>query len=119
MILYHATKLRSSFKAIVATNTLLPGRNVSTDQEFVHLSHNPFAPGSYALDVIGADTNEAWVFTLEIPDDTPLSEDPSGEGSLYNGGWVVHDGPLAVTIISVEYIPNVQLYECGLAQQAR
>lgn len=114
MILYHATKNRSSFEAICAAGELRPGRNVKTRTILgVHLSRDPFCPGSYALDVIGADTNEAWVFEVEVPDDTPLSPDPSGEGSYYNGTWVVYQGNLAITIRRIVYIPDVRAWENG------
>ncbi len=119
MILYHATKHRSSFEAICATHKLRPGRNVTTRTILgVHLSCDPFYPGSYALDVIGADTNEAWVFEIEIPDDTPLVPDPSGDGKYYNGDWVVHQGKLPITIRRIVYIPNVQAWENSAPQAA-
>lgn len=115
MILYHATKTKEAKHSIIKTNVLLPGRNVRTRQcTQVHLSKDQFIKGSYALDVIGADTNEAWVFTVEIPDNTPLLPDPSDEGRLYNGEWVVHEGPLPVTILAVEHIKNVRAYEMGM-----
>ncbi len=65
------------------------------------------------LDIIGEDTNEAWIVTLEIPEGTILLPDPSDEGQYYNGRWVVHEGPLAVQIIEVVHIPNVQRWESG------
>ncbi len=112
MIVYHTTKTKASFRGIVDSNTLLPGWNVSALTDcYVHISLNPFHQGSWALDVIGDDTNEAWVFTLDIPDDTPLLPDPSDEGKYYNGDWVVHEGPLSVKVIDCVYIPNVQSWE--------
>jgi hypothetical protein len=114
MIVYHATKTKAAFKTIKATGVLLPGYNVTTGEQLVHLCRKPFVPGSWALDVIGADTNEAWVFTLEIPDDTPLREDPSKDGETYNGGWVVHEGELHTSILSVEHIKDVRRYEMGM-----
>ncbi len=114
MRVYHATKTKSGLEGIIATCTLLPGWNITALHErFVHLSLDPFYQGSYALDIIGEDTNEAWIVTLEIPEDTILLPDPSDEGQYYNGRWVVHEGPLAVQIIEVVHIPNVQRWESG------
>ncbi len=114
MILYHATKEREAFESILQCKRLIPGRNVTTDTVVgVHLSRNPFYPGSWALDVIGADTNEAWVFEIEIPDDATLIPDPSGEGAFYNGEWVVHEGTLNITICSITYIADVPAWERG------
>lgn len=114
MILYHVTKSRNSFEAILASQTLLPGRNISdVTNTWVHLSTTPFYQGSWALDIIGADTNEAWIFTIEIDDDSELLPDPTGEGEIYNGPWVVCTGPLTINIRSVHYIKNVQKWENG------
>ncbi len=112
MIVYHATKRQENLAMILATEQLLPGRNVGDGQtRYVHLSKTPFVAGSYALDVIGPDTNEAWIITCDIPDDTVLLPDPSGEGEVYDGEWVVHEGPLMVRVISLKHVPNVQQWE--------
>ena len=114
MILYHVTKSQTNFEAIMASKVLRPGRNVTDNSnKWVHLSVAPFYQGSWALDVIGADTNEAWILTLEVDDATALQPDPSGEGELYNGSWVVYPAALPVRIISVIYIKNVQQWESG------
>ncbi|HYD93475.1 MAG TPA: hypothetical protein VEB18_03450 [Candidatus Paceibacterota bacterium] len=121
MRVYHATKTECSLTNILEEKILLPGRNVVCEDTYVHLSLNPFHQGSYALDVIGEDTNRAWVIECEIPDDTPLAPDPADNaGAAYNGGWVIHGGPLSITeVISVLYIQNVQRWEMGDKKQAR
>ncbi len=114
MIVYHVTKLRSSYEAIYASQLLLPGRNVTDKRTtYVHLSTVPFYPGSWALDVIGADTNEGWIFTVEISDDTILIPDPSDEGEIYNGPWVVSTEPIPIVIKSIHFIDDVQAWESG------
>lgn len=114
MIVYHVAKTEIGYTGIRDQQVILPGKNVHTGiAEFAHISLNEFSPGSWALDVIGADTNEAWIFTLDIPDDTELQPDPSGDGDYYNGGWVVHKGPLAVKIVHVEHIQDVCDWESG------
>ncbi len=112
MIVYHATKRQESLAMILATGVLLPGRNTGDKSaKYVHVSKTPFVQGGYALDVIGPDTNEAWILTCVIPDDTVLLPDPSGEGALYEGKWVVHKGPLRVQISRMQHIPNVRQWE--------
>jgi len=120
MRIYHVTKQEESYRAILKSRTLLVGRNVSTSDQFVHVSLEPFEQGSYALDVIGADTNEAWIFECEIADNTALEEDPSGDGEHYNGGWKVCRNPIPITrIYSVTYIENVQRWEGGASGYAQ
>lgn len=111
IIAYHAAKTEEVYEAICRSRTLIPGVNVSTKEEWVHLSLTPFRGGGYALDVIGPDTNEAWVFELVIPDDTELLPDPSGDGEIYGGKWVVHRGDLKIKITSVLHITHVQKWE--------
>jgi hypothetical protein len=113
MIVYHATKQQSSLALILASGVLIPGRNVSNSAEYVHLSKTPFKQGSWALDVIGPDTNQAWILTCLVPDGIPLLPDPSGEGADYDGEWVVHTGVLAIEVIGLKHIPNVQAWELG------
>lgn len=109
---YHATKCKEYYEAILKTSILLPGKNVSTDKrDMTHISLNPFYPGSWALDVIGENTNEAWIFEIQIPDNTSLLPDPSGDGEHYNGGWMVHLGMLHVKVVSVTYISDVIEWE--------
>jgi len=111
---YHVTKTEAAFREILRTGVLLEGKNASTHEiEGVHISIDPFYPGSNALDVIGADTNRAWIFTFEVPEDTPLEPDPSGEGVFYNGTWMIHRGLLRVRIVSVLHISNVKYWEDG------
>jgi hypothetical protein len=117
MIVYHVTKTRESLMKILISGMLLPGRNVSDrSTNYVHLSKTPFIQGSWALDVIGPDTNEAWILTCIIHDDVPLLPDPSGEGGLYEGEWVVHNGPLSIDLVSMKHIPNVRRFENGETQ---
>ncbi len=116
MIAYHVTKRKEDLGAILASKTLIPGRNVKTKQYMVHLALKPFQPGRWALDLIGPDTNEAWIIELQIADETPLQPDPCGnmDQEMYAGGpdnWTVHDGPLAIKVVEVTHIPNVHAWE--------
>lgn len=108
---YHVTKTRGGLDAILASRTLHPGRNVTTKEMLVHLSLTRFRAGRYALDVIGADTNKAWIIEFQIPNDTVLEPDPSGDGKFYCGVWMVHQGVLAITIVSITHIPDVLAWE--------
>jgi|SRR3989344_3643521 len=115
MRVYHATKKEEAYERILKDRLLLPGRNLATEAPLVHVSLRPFTQGSYALDVIGADTNEAWILECEILGETPLADDPTDEaGECYNGGWRVCETPISITRIhSVTYISNVQKWERG------
>jgi len=117
MKVYHVTKTEEGFKGILQEKVLIPGRNINHSTPLTHLSLDPFRPGSWALDVIGKDTNKAWIFELEISDDTPVQPDPTNEGELYNGKWVVVEGNLPVEIRSCVYIPNVQKWEMREIQE--
>lgn len=113
MKVYHAVKSEAAYQAIVKEKALLPGRNVSDSRAMVHISLDPFEPGSHTLDAVGA-TTEAWILELEIPDDTVLEEDPSGEGKWYGQEWKVYtDGDLPVHILQAEHIPDVRAWERG------
>jgi len=111
MKVYHATKNKKSYGAILKSGILLPGENVVTKETAVHLSLDPFSRGAYALDVIGEDTNTAWIFECEVPDDIKFENDPSMEGEIYKGRWVIHRGELPVKIITVRHISDVIEWE--------
>ncbi len=112
MKVFHITKTEEAFKSIMYERLLRPGRNVATGEALVHVMLEPPVPGNWALDVIGDDTNQAWVLELEIPDETPLLDDPSGEGEDYGGKWYVAPGPIPILAVrSVRYVPNVQAWE--------
>lgn len=100
---------------IILNDKIIPlGGNVSTDELLAHVSLTPFKRGGWALDVIGADTNEAWIFELELPDSIHLYEDPSGDGVHYLGDWRVSKNPIPIEkIISEVHIPDVQAWESG------
>lgn len=113
MIAYHATKNKGRLEAILKTSILLPGRNIATEELFVHIALKPFGPGEWKLDVIdgagGWRGNQAWIVEFEIPDDTKLLPDPSGEGE--ENGWVVHHGPLTIRVLNITYVTNVVAWE--------
>jgi len=113
MRVFHATKTLSALEAIKSEQKLKAGKNVADRTALlIHLSLDPFSRGSWALDVIGKDTNEAWIVELEIADDTPLEPDPSWDGEHYNGRWVVvRQNELPVHIVGIIHIPNVQKWE--------
>ena len=115
MRVFHATKTYAGYQGIVKEKKILLGRNVTATEAFAHVSLNPFLPGSYALDVIGEDTNRAWILECEISDTTPLEDDPADEaGEDYNGGWRVSRIPIEVdAIVRVTFVRNVQEYEGG------
>lgn len=111
MIAYHAAKTWEAAQSIIDEMVLRFGKNVNGG-EFTHISLEPFKAGEFALDVIGADTNQAWIFVMEIPDDVCLQDDPSGDGESYGGGWRVSTQPIPVLrILSVTFIPNVVRWE--------
>lgn len=117
MIIYHATKTRLEFEEIKKTLVLKPGKNVKTDKPLVHISVKPFLPGNFALDVIGRDTNHAWVLKLEVDDFVPLDNDPSGESDIYGGGWRVSEQPIKILrILSIDFISNVLDWEENSSQ---
>ena len=113
MIVWHAAKTARAFDLIQKKMEIGLGKNLSSTTQFAHISTRKFERGDYALDVIGADTNTAWVFELEISDDTILLADPCDEGGkYYGGGWMVcADSIPIVKIISVEHIPHVLTWE--------
>jgi len=122
MRIYHAMKQEDAYLAITRDRILLLGRNVTTKSiKYVHISLNPFTQGSWALDVIGADTNEAWIIECEIADDTPLISDPADDaGEDYNGGWMVCESEIPILKVhSITYIDNVQEWESGDRTRAR
>jgi hypothetical protein len=114
---YHVTKTEKAFLAIVHEKMLRSGKNIVDRQDYIHLSLTPFVPGSYAVHVIcGAprrkEVARAWILTLEIPDATPLSPDPSGEGIHYGGEWVVcSQTELAIEIVEVMLITDIIRWE--------
>ncbi len=111
---FHATNTRAKLRKILQGRKLLPGRNLARpEQPLVHLSLDPFYPGSWALAVICAKAHncEAYILELEIEDTAPLAPDPTNEGMDYNGRWVVYEGGLPVRIMSVTHIANVQKWE--------
>jgi len=101
---------------LILKELLIPlGRNVAADCPLAHISLTPFRPGTWALDVIGADTNKAWVFELDIPNTVKLEADPSGDGHSYGGEWRVSRHPIPVSrIVGITPIPNVAEWEAGL-----
>lgn len=114
MIVYHAVKKVAAVESILAQMILRPGRNVTSSKELVHVSLKPFRPGSFALDIIGADTNQAVILKLEIPEDTPLEEDPSEDSEIYGGGWKVSRDPIRILkVINKTFIPDVLRWESG------
>lgn len=120
MIVWHVTKTRKAKENILKEQTLRLGKNVTRkDRRFVHVSLDPFEPGSWALDVIGHnDTNRGWIFKLEVPDETIFENDPSGDGEHYNGRWVVSRKPvLIVKVISLVYIANIRRWESHEAKE--
>jgi len=94
------------------------GRNVSHEKKFAHLSCVKFMPGNWALDVIGRDTNEAWILEIEILDSTELFDDPADDaGKFYGGGWIVCK--VAVPIVNIrkiEHVDDVHSWEDGKIQ---
>ncbi len=113
-VIYHVTKTKSTFENIIRERLLRPGKNVVTGEALVHVMLAPPVPGGWALDVIGEDTNQAWVLELEVPDETPLLQDPSDEGEDYGGQWYVAPGPVPILAVrSVLFVPNVQAWEMG------
>src|SRR3989344_2549756 len=80
MKVYHFAKTEESYRSILREQKLRPGRNVADPRPLVHLSLDPFTPGNWALDAMGPDTNKAWIFELEIPDDTKIEKDIAEEG---------------------------------------
>lgn len=115
MRVFHATKVYACYEAIMKELLLRQGRNITLDKPLTHVSRNPFTQGSWALDVIGEDTNRAWIIECEIADDTPLAPDPADDaGEDYNGGWCVSEHPIPILKVhSVLYIQNVQRWEGG------
>lgn len=75
-------------------------------------------PGNWALDVIGRDTNEAWILEIEILDSTELFDDPADDaGKFYGGGWIVCK--VAVPIVNIrkiEHVDDVHSWEDGKIQ---
>jgi len=111
---YYAAKSNEQLERIKQSREISLGRNVASQEAFAHISLSPFKRGSYALDVIGEDTNEAWVLELEISDETRLEDDPSGEGALYEGEWKVSRAPIRIEqVVSIRHIPNVSEWEWG------
>ena len=112
MIVYHAAKTIEAVYRIFDEMLIRQGRNINGDV-LTHVSLSPFQAGKFALDVIGADTNQAWIFELEIPDDTPLQTDPSGDAENYGEGWKVSVNPILILKIhSITHIPHVVEWEC-------
>jgi hypothetical protein len=119
MIAYHVTKRRKDLEAILTSKTLLAGRNVNSTEPLVHLALKPFVPGRQALHSIGPATlasNEAWILELRISNETKLEKDPCSddEQRIYAGcldSWVVCKGPLAIQVVEVMHIPNVDAWE--------
>lgn len=120
MKIWHVTKTEEAMNTIRKSKLLLPGTNVSRKESgdtFVHVNLVPFEPGQYALDVIGKDTNEAWILELTIPDNIALVPDPSGEGEWYGGRWMVAREPIPIVkILKITEILNVSVWE---AQRGR
>ena len=114
---YHVAKTEVGLTAIVCEHKLRPGKNVVDEREYIHLSLTPFVPGSYAVHVIcGAprrkEVARAWILTLEIPDTTPITPDPSGEGIHYGGEWVVcSQTELVIEIVEVTLITDILRWE--------
>jgi hypothetical protein len=117
MLAYHVTKTEGAFLTIVREKTLRIGKNIVDGHDYVHLSLTPFVPGSYAVHVIcGAprrkEVARAWIITLEIPDTTPLTPDPSGDGVNYLGEWVAcNQNELAIEIVEVTLITDIIRWE--------
>jgi len=114
MRVWHVTKIREGKAGIIRTQKIQLGKNLNSEQLLAHVTLTPFLKGSLSLDIISKDTNEAWIFELEIPDDTVLLEDPTGESELYQGEWRVSETEIKILeIISIEHIPNVHEWEFG------
>ncbi len=109
---YYAAKTKEQLEHLRSGMKIELGRNVSSPELLAHVSMTPFKQGEFALDVIGKDTNEAWILELEIPDDIKFEDDPSGEGAIYGGDWKVSREPIRILrIISETHIPNVREWE--------
>jgi len=112
VIVYHAAKTKQAVDSITHQMVIRTGRNVASRSKLAHVSLEPFMPGRFALDVIGPDTNQAWILELEIPDDTPLEDDPADDWDIYGKGWKVSRQPIPVLkIVSITHIPNVVEWE--------
>lgn len=120
MIVWHATKTHEHFLSIKESMRIAVGRNVSHDKSLAHLSRIKFLPGNWALDVIGRDTNQAWILEIEISDSTELFDDPADDaGKFYGGGWVVCEVAVPILRIrKIEHIDNVRLWEGGEMQSS-
>lgn len=106
MILYHTTKTKQALESILLSRRLQPGRNVN-GKFFVHLSTT--FPGWVSMDVFGGSkSTQAWVLKVEVPDNTPLEPDPSGEDFIYDGKgtWFTHEGTLPIEILEVIYFSD-------------
>lgn len=115
MIVWHVTKTKAALNAITNKLEIGLGRNVGDENFYAHVSTQKFKSSDWALDVIGADTGEAWILELEVSDKTDLFPDPADDaGEVYGGGWVVSREPITIKrIVSIDYIENVFNWEMG------
>ncbi len=112
MIVYHVSKTLEGARSIFSEQRIRAnGRNVSDGRRFAHVSMKQFSQGAYQLDVIGEDSNEGWIFTLVIPDDTELMLDPGDEEGLYGDWKVCCDDILILAISEIVYIADVREWD--------
>lgn len=110
---WHVTKTEEALRLIISEKIIRLGKNIVNENELLaHISLEPFEQGNWALDVIGSDTNEAWILNIEIPECTPLEDDPARDEDIYGRGWKVSREPIQIlSFQKLLYISNIQHWE--------
>lgn len=109
MIVFHVTKNKKIAQKIAKEMVLKTNKHDLHDRPYVFLFLNAPKSASYALDVIGEDTNEAWIFKLDIPGDIELIDDPMGEDEIYGNVWKASESDVPINkILEIKHIKNVR-----------